>query len=456
MKLWGGRFTEQVDPLLSKFSNSIHFDIRLADYDITGSKAFAKALKSAGIYNDDELNAVLLALDEISSEIKSGQLDFSNDEDIHSAIERLLTEKTGEAGAKLHSGRSRNDQVATDFRMFVMAEIEETKGLVSRLQESLLLQAEEYSDYIMPGYTHLQRAQPVLLGHHLMAYFWMLERDKQRLSNCQASTSVLSLGSAALAGTSIPLDRSFLAKELGFRIVGQNSMDMSASRDFAIEFTSSLAIIQMHLSRLSEEMIFWTSTEFGYAELPDNLATGSSMMPQKKNPDVAELVRGKFGRVQGSLVGLLSTMKALPLCYNRDMQEDKEAVFDAVDTVKASVHIMALAITGLTFNKQVLARAANDWQLLMTDLMELLVLEGIPLRTAHEHVGKLVQFCTSNNRPPESLSNEELATFSDKLNKDIINKLTLDSSISAKKTDGSTSYSSLNTQIKAAKDLLRT
>lgn len=455
MKLWGGRFADQADPLLIKFSNSIHFDRKLAEYDIKGSMAYAKALNQVGIYSDKELSQVLLALEEILKDIKADKADISNDEDVHTAIERLLTERTGEKGAKLHSGRSRNDQVATDFRLYVMAEIDNTRALISRLQESLIFQAENNREYIMPGYTHLQRAQPVLLGHHLMAYFWMLQRDKDRLSNCYSSTSVLPLGSAALSGTSIPLNRGFLANELGFRIVGENSMDMTASRDFAIEFLSCLTIIQMHLSRLAEELILWTSAEFAYAELPDNLATGSSMMPQKKNPDIAELVRGKFGRVQGSLVGLLSTMKALPLCYNRDMQEDKEGIFDAVDTVQSSVHIMALAIMGVSFNKETMSQAASDWKLTVTDLMEQLVAKGEPLRSAHEQIGKLVSHCISQNKTPFELTDSELQSFNNKLTKDMVNELSAEGSVRAKQTEGSTSFQSLDNQLIKAKELLK-
>lgn len=454
VKLWGGRFTEQIDPLVAEFSNSIRFDVRLAKQDLRGSIAYAKALCEAGIYSIEELGMVTKALEEIATEIDGGKADLSKDEDIHSAIERLLTEKTGDAGAKLHSGRSRNDQVVTDLRMYVMEEIENIKNLLSRLQDSLVLRAEEYKEYIIPGYTHLQRAQPVLLGHHLMAYFWMLQRDKNRLFGCYETTSILPLGSGALSGSSIPVNRQFLASELGFRTVGQNSMDMSASRDFAIEMASSLAIIQMHLSRMAEEIILWTSSEFSFAELPDNLATGSSMMPQKKNPDIAELVRGKFGRVQGSLVGLLSTMKALPLCYNRDMQEDKEGLFDSIDTVKSSLHIMSLGILGLQFNKQMLDRSVGDWQLTVTDLMESLVLDGVPLRQAHEKIGKLVRHCISNKISPDSLTDEELKTFSDKLSKSQVIKFTASGSINAKQTDGSTSLKSLDTQLNNAKGLL--
>lgn len=455
MKLWGGRFKQELDDLVEEFTSSLSFDVKLAKYDTKVSAAYAKALAKAGIYDDGELKKVSAELQKIASEIETDKFELkSSDEDIHSAIERVLTERLGEVGSKLHSGRSRNDQIATDMRMFVMDEIHQMRDAISRLQESLILKAEEYQDYTMPGYTHLQRAQPVAVAHHLMAYFWMFERDKARLLACFRTASVLPLGSGALAGTAIPVDRELLAKELGFLSVGQNSMDMCSSRDFVLEMLSCLTITQMHLSRIAEEIILWMSSEFGFAQLPDRLATGSSMMPHKKNPDIAELIRGKFGRVQGSLVALLTTMKGLPLAYNRDMQEDKEGLFDAVQTVKSSLQIMAIVIAELVFNKDKLAEAASDWQIYVTDLMEKLVKEGEPLRKAHEQIGKLVQYCLDKNKTVHQLSQKELSGFNEKLDIEWIKQLNAKNSISSKLTEGSTSPLSVKQQMDTARKIL--
>jgi len=348
-KPWTGRFTEETHKIVEDFTCSVNFDKRLYKEDIAGSKAHALMLAKQGILTGDEANIIIQNLDEIQKEIESGEFDWREDlEDVHMNIEYALTEKIGAIGKKLHTARSRNDQVATDFRLFISGEINKIDILLNALQVSFVRSAEKYSNLIIPGYTHLQRAQPVLWAHHMLAYFEMLKRDSERLADVQKRVNVSPLGSCALGGTSFPIDREYSATLLGFRDICNNSIDGVSDRDFVIEFLGSLSIIMVHLSRLSEELILWSSSEFSFIDLPDSVCTGSSIMPQKKNPDVPELVRGKTGRVIGHLMAMFTTVKGLPLSYNRDMQEDKEAVFDSVDTVKKSLEVMAIVIEQMT------------------------------------------------------------------------------------------------------------
>lgn len=456
MKLWGGRFKQKIHPKIEEFTKSIGFDFRLASADIQVNKAQAKALLKAGLITEDESKKLLDALDGIQDEIKNGNFKIEdNDEDIHSAIERILTSKLGDLGAKIHSGRSRNDQVSADMRIFMKEQGKEILTMIEENQTVLVEQAEEYIETIMPGYTHLQHAQPVLLSHHLMAYFWMFERDKGRIQDCLKRIDVLPLGSAALAGTSIKLDQELLASELGFDFITDNSVDAVSDRDFIVEFLASLAIIQTHLSRLAEEIILWTSLEFSFAELPDSLSTGSSIMPHKKNPDILELIRGKTGRVYGNLISILTTLKGLPLSYNRDLQEDKEVSFDGIDTVKDCLGIMALALEHIQFNQNNMKQASNNWQLLATDIMEHLVSNGEPLRNAHKIVGEIVLYCLENNKSFNDLSSDELSTFSNYLTPNAIKQLDAKKSVESKTTKGSTSTQSVKSQIQKAKQILR-
>lgn len=457
MKLWGGRFKQKTDPKIEEFTKSIDFDYRLAFVDIDVNKAQAKALLKAGLISKEESEQLLSVLDKIEEQIDNDTFEVKdNDEDIHSAIERSITESLGDTGAKIHSGRSRNDQVNTDLRLFIKDEIDETVDLIIALQTSLIEKSEQQIDQLMPGYTHLQRAQPVMLSHHLMAYFWMLERDKNRLEDCLKRVDVLPLGSAALAGTTLEIDQVLLADELGFSKITDNSLDSVSDRDFVIEFLSCLAITQTHLSRLAEEIILWTSSEFSFAMLPDSLATGSSMMPHKKNPDPAELIRGKTGRVYGSLVSILTTMKGLPLSYNRDLQEDKEVLFDATDTVQDCLDVMSLIIEQIGFNNESMSASVSDWPLFTTDLMEYLVSSGEPIRHAHSIMGQVVAYCMEQDKSLNELTDAELGNFSDKLNSKALEICSPAHSVNLKKSTGSTSKNSVIYQINKAKNLLRT
>jgi len=389
--MWKGRFKESTSDLLRNYGESVSFDWRLYRHDIRGSLAHAGALARAGILTGEELGQIESGLASIRCDIDSG--DFAFDpalEDVHMNIEAELTRRIGAAGAKLHTGRSRNDQVATDLRLYLRDEIDGILDLGRRFQSALVALGERNLDVVIPGYTHLQRAQPVLFAHHLLAYVEMLDRDCGRLRDARARLNVLPLGSGAIAGSTIVLDREAMARELGFDSVSANSMDAVSDRDFGCELLSALAILGMHLSRLSEDVILWSSAEFGFIRLSDRHTTGSSLMPQKKNPDIAELTRGKTGRLYGNLVSLLTTMKGLPMTYNRDMQEDKEAIFDSVDTVRQALAIFAEMMAAAEVDRAVAAAAAADPNLLATDLADFLVLEGVPFRQAHEIVGRLV------------------------------------------------------------------
>ncbi|HOJ81451.1 MAG TPA: argininosuccinate lyase, partial [Clostridiales bacterium] len=394
MKLWGGRFTANTDKAVDDFHSSIRFDSRMYRQDIAGSIAHAEMLGKVGVISAEEAELICSTLREILSDIENGKVHFETEaEDIHMNIEKILIERIGDTGKKLHTGRSRNDQVALDLRMYLKDEVRAIRSMLLELLSVLLDISEKNTDTIMPGYTHLQRAQPITLAHHMMAYFQMFRRDTGRLEDCYARMDVMPLGSGALAGTTYPLDRNFVAEKLGFTAITENSLDGVSDRDFVIELASCLSITMMHLSRFCEELILWSSAEFSFIEMDDAYSTGSSIMPQKKNPDVAELIRGKTGRVYGSLIALLTMMKSLPLAYNKDMQEDKEAIFDAVDTVKACLPVFTKMLSTLKIKREAMYRAACGGFTNATDLADYLVKKGIPFRSAHEIVGKMVLYC---------------------------------------------------------------
>lgn len=455
-KPWGGRFKEGTAKTLEKFSQSVSFDSRLWKEDIEGSRAHARMLHKQGIINEKELKQILKGLSEIEKEIKEGKFQFREElEDVHMNIERALIEKIGSAGAKLHTARSRNDQVATDLRLYLRAKVQELIEQLTELEKNFLTLAEKHIDTIMPGYTHLQKAQPVLLSHHLLAYAWMFERDRQRLIETLKRINLSPLGACAIAGTSLPIDREFTAKELGFDGVIPNSMDAVSDRDFVLDVLYCGAVIMMHLSRLAEEIVLWATDEFKFIELPDRFSTGSSMMPQKKNPDPAELIRGKTGRVYGNLISLLTTMKGLPLTYNRDMQEDKEPVFDTVDTVSMSLKIVNEMLPEIKFNNEVMREASQKGYTTATDFAEYLVKKGIPFRNAHEITGKIVLYCIEKGKSLADLSIKEFKKFSDKIDRDVYEILTPEGSIDAKISYGSTSKKSVKEQIKLLRKKLK-
>src|SRR3990170_382346 len=438
-KAWSGRFREKTDKLVEEMNASIGFDKRLFRHDIKGSIAHAQVLVRAGILKKNEAARIIRGLKEVEKEIAAGKLRLTVDfEDIHMAIESRLTAKIGHLGGKLHTGRSRNDQVALDIRLYLKDEISEITGLLHAFRKALVEVAEANLDCIMPGYTHLQRAQPVLLAHHLLAYYEMLQRDAERLRDARNRVNRMPLGSGALAGTNYPINRELIAEYLDFPIVTKNSLDSVSDRDFVIESLAAFALIMMHLSRFAEELILWSTSEFGFIELPDGFCTGSSMMPQKKNPDVPELIRGKTGRVYGSLVALLTTVKALPLAYNKDLQEDKEPLFDAVDTVKACLSITAEMIPGIRVKADAMAAAASDSFLLATEIADDLVLKGLPFREAHEVVGKLVRHCLESKKPLTGLSPQEYQRFSPLLDPEAVAKLSAKSAIARKSQIGGT------------------
>ncbi|MEJ5228056.1 argininosuccinate lyase [Thermodesulfovibrio sp.] len=455
-KPWGGRFKEGTAKTLEEFSQSISFDKRLWQEDIEGSRAHAKMLCKQGIITEEELKQILKGLSEIEKEIKEGKFQFKEElEDIHMNIEKALIEKAGSAGAKLHTARSRNDQVATDLRLYLRKKVNELIGLTVDLEKTLVTLAEKNIDTIMSGYTHLQKAQPVLLSHHLLAYAWMLERDRERLKDALKRLNLCPLGAGALAGSSLPIDRHFTAKELGFEEPIQNSMDAVSDRDFVLDVLYCGAMLMMHLSRLAEEIILWATDEFRFIELPDRFSTGSSMMPQKKNPDPAELIRGKTGRVYGNLLSMLTTMKGLPLTYNRDMQEDKEPVFDTIDTVSMSLRVITEMLPEIKFNKERMKEACGSGYTTATDIAEYLVKKGVPFRNAHEITGKIVLYCIEKGKNLNELSIKELKKFSPKIEKDLYAILTPEGSIEAKSSYGSTSKKSVKEQIRMLRKRLK-
>ncbi len=448
-KLWGGRFGAQTAGSVEAFTSSIDVDWRLYRHDIAGSIAHAKMLARRGIITVREGRKIVRGLKLIQREIERGNFPFSRaDEDIHMNIERRLIQKIGAAGKKLHTARSRNDQVALDMRLYLREEIQIVLGLLDVMKLELARTAKRHLKVIMPGYTHLQRAQPVLFSHHLLAYVDMFDRDGERLKSCLERVNVLPLGSGALAGTSFPIDRAYVAKLLEFPRISKNSIDAVSDRDFVLEFLSASAILFVHLSRLAEEIILWSSQEFGFIELPDAYCTGSSMMPQKKNPDVPELVRGKAGRLFGHLQALLTVMKGLPLAYNRDLQEDKLPLFDTVDTVKACLEIMRGLVRKMKVRKEKMLAAAQDGFLNATDLADYLVKRGVSFRSAHALVGNLVRHCLNRGRKIEELSLGELKRFSSKIERDVYRYLAVESVVRRRRTAGGTAWVNVRRRLK--------
>jgi len=436
-KLWGGRFQKETDRLVEDFQSSISFDRRLYKYDIKGSIAHARMLGKTGIITSEESQSIVRGLEEVLADIEAGRAEFSvGAEDIHMNVEQLLTAKVGEVGKKLHTARSRNDQVALDIRMYIKDEIDQVITMLRQLQTSLLNLAEKHLDTVMPGYTHLQRAQPVTLAHHLLAYYQMFMRDEDRLADCRRRTDVMPLGSGALAGTTFPLDRVYVAEQLGFSDITANSLDAVSDRDFAVEFTAAASLIMVHLSRFCEEIILWSSAEFDFIELDDSYSTGSSMMPQKKNPDVAELIRGKSGRVFGDLQALLTMLKGLPLAYNKDMQEDKEALFDAVDTVKKCLLVFKPMLETMRVKKDNMAAAARGGFTNATDLADYLVRRGVPFRKAHEVAGKVVFYCLEQGMTLDQLSLEEYKRFSPLVEEDVYEAISIIRCVEARQVSG--------------------
>ena len=455
-KLWSGRFSEPVSELVKRYTASVAFDRRLAAHDIRGSLAHARMLRAAGILSRGDLRAIERGLSRIEKEIEAGRFRWSLDaEDVHLNIERRLIDIVGNAGKRLHTARSRNDQVATDLRLWLRDAIDEIARLVLNAQKALLDQAEKHADTVMPGFTHLQVAQPVTFGHHLLAYFEMLERDRARLADCRARTNRLPLGAAALAGTSFPIDRARVARELGFEGVSENSLDAVSDRDFAIEFCACAALGMVHLSRLSEELILWTSPRFGFVTLPDRFCTGSSIMPQKKNPDVAELARGKAGRVTGDLVALLTLMKGQALAYNKDNQEDKESLFDAVDTWRDTLAVFAEMIPGIVVNEAAMRAAAQEGFATATDFADYLVKRGLAFRDAHEAAARAVRHAEDSRRTLEQLPLAELKRFSAKVDRDVYRVLTLEGSVASRSHAGGTAPARVRAAIRRARAALK-
>ena len=448
MKLWKGRFSKAATSSADEFNASIEFDQRLYKDDIKGSIAHATMLGRQGIIPQVDAELIVKTLKEIEADIDAGKVEVTiESEDIHMNIETILTERIGEAGKKLHTARSRNDQVAVDIRLYLKDEIAEIEKLLSALMDTLVTLAEKHQDTVMPGYTHLQRAQPVTLAYHLLAYYQMFKRDSSRFADCLDRMDYLPLGSGALAGTTYDTDREFLASELGFKGVCPNAMDAVADRDFAVEFISCCSITMMHLSRFCEELILWSSVEFSFVEIDDAYSTGSSIMPQKKNPDMAELIRGKTGRVYGDLMSLLTIIKGLPLAYNKDLQEDKLPVFDAGDTLKASVNIFTEMIATMKVKEENMERAAKYGYMNATDAADYLVTKGIPFRDCHEIIGRIVLYCINKGIAIEEMSMEEFKSFSDQFDMDIYDKIAIRSCIKAKRSQGSTSFDSVKQQL---------
>ena len=450
------RFQKGTNKTAQDYLASIPFDQRLYRQDIEGSIAHARMLAKQGIIADKDAEAIIAGLNSIRNEIEQGKFHFKTKlEDIHMNIEARLFEKIGDVAGKLHTARSRNDQVALDMRLFLKEEIPKTMDNIKALQSSLVELAEANKDVIIPGYTHLQQAQPVLLAHHLLAYFEMFQRDKQRFSDCLKRTDVLPSGSGALAGVAYPVDRQFMAQELGFSEISNNSVDAVSDRDFVVEYQAASALAMMHISRLAEEIVLWSSSEFGFIEIGEDFTTGSSIMPQKKNPDVAELARGKTGRIYGNLMSLLTTMKALPLAYDRDMQEDKQGLFDTLDTLHSTLEVFAEMIKTLKVNPQRISNAINEDYILATDLADYLVKKGMPFRQAHNTMSKLGKYAVANRKSFRELSLSEYRDFSPLFDKDVYN-ITLESSIAARDVVGGTAPNQVEAALRKAKKSLRT
>ncbi|MED4202542.1 argininosuccinate lyase [Neobacillus mesonae] len=454
-KLWGGRFTKETNKLVEEFTASISFDQKLAKEDIAGSLAHVQMLGECGIIPKDDAETIKHGLLKIREKVNRNEVEFLvEDEDIHMNIEKLLIEQIGPVGGKLHTGRSRNDQVATDMHLYLRTKTTELIKLVEDVQQSIIKQAKENIETLIPGYTHLQRAQPVSFAHHLMAYFWMFERDKERLIDSLKRINWLPLGSGALAGTTFPINREKVAELLGFQTIYPNSIDAVSDRDFILEFLSIGSIIMTHISRLSEEMVLWSSQEFQFIELDDSFCTGSSIMPQKKNPDVPELLRGKTGRAYGNLIGLLTVLKGLPLAYNKDLQEDKEGMFDTAETLEGSLKLLAPMIETMTVNKDVMRKAINNDFSNATDIADYLVRKGLPFREAHEVIGKIVLYSIQSNKFLLDLSMEEYKQFSDLFEDDIYEVLAPEHVVAVRNSFGGTSPEQVKQQIKLAEGKL--
>ncbi len=447
-KLWGGRFSKATDGLVDDFNSSIRFDARMYAQDIAGSQAHAEMLGRQGIIPKADADLIVKTLGEIKEDIEKGHVEFLIDaEDIHMNIETILISRIGDVGKKLHTGRSRNDQVALDIRMYLREEIDEISAMIKDLRLVILDLAKKNLDTIMPGYTHLQKAQPITLAHHVMAYYEMFLRDGQRLADCRKRLNIMPLGSGALAGTTYPLDREFVAKKLGFDDITQNSLDGVSDRDFVCELAFDLSAVMMHLSRFSEELVLWSSHEFSFIELDDAYSTGSSIMPQKKNPDVAELARGKTGRVYGSLMGLLTMMKGLPLAYNKDTQEDKEQIFDAVDTVKMCLPVFGKMLATMRVRRDKMLQGAKGGFTNATDVADYLVRKGLPFRDAHGVVGRMVAYCIEKDTVIEALSMEEMKSFSELITEDIYDAISLETCVNQRKLTGGPAMETMRTII---------
>ena len=454
-QLWGGRFTKETDRNVYLFNASVSFDKRLYSQDIEGSIAHAVMLEKQGILTAEEKDAIVKGLSSIREQIEDGSLVITDEyEDIHSFVESTLTAMIGDAGKKLHTGRSRNDQVALDMKMYVKSEIVETEALLREFQKVLLRIMEENIETYMPGFTHLQKAQPVTLAHHMGAYFEMFKRDRSRLNDIYKRMNTCPLGAGALAGTTYPLDRGYSASLLGFESPTQNSMDSVSDRDYIIEYLSALSVIMMHLSRFSEEIIIWNSNEYGFVEIDDAFSTGSSIMPQKKNPDIAELVRGKTGRVYGALMGMLTTMKGLPLAYNKDMQEDKEGCFDATDTTKECLTMFMQMMDSMKFRKEVMERSATKGFTNATDAADYLVKRGVPFRDAHGIIGRLVLECIEKGKSIDEMSLEELKNISDVFDADIYDAVSLKTCVEKRLTVGAPGIAAMRNVIEDYKRYL--
>lgn len=455
-KLWGGRFTEPTDAFVEKFTASVDFDQRMAMQDIAGSRVHARMLTKVGVLTQQDCDDILRGLDEVEEDINSGNFTWSVAlEDVHMNIEAALTAKIGDAGKRLHTGRSRNDQVATDIRLYLREQIAFIVAEIRRLQSGLLDVAEREFDTIMPGFTHLQVAQPITFGHHMMAWFEMLERDASRMIDCATRMNQLPLGAAALAGTSYPIDRHYSAEQLGFEQPTRNSLDSVSDRDFAIEFCAASALMMTHLSRFSEELVLWSSAQFDFIDLPDRFCTGSSIMPQKKNPDVPELVRGKVGRVNGHLICLLTLMKSQPLAYNKDNQEDKEPLFDTIDTVQGSLRAFADMMPAIGCKKENMYNAAKQGFSTATDLADYLVRKGLAFRDAHEVVGKAVALGVETSKDLSEMSLQELQNFSDMITDDVFDVLTLEGSVAARDHIGGTAPNQVKKAVVTGRELIK-
>ena len=455
MKLWGGRFTKETNKLVENFNESLSFDHRFYKQDIRGSIAHVKMLAKQNILTDNERDKIIEGLDAIEADIDSGKLKFDDgSEDIHSFVEAHLIERIGDTGKKLHTGRSRNDQVALDMKLYVRDEIDELKDLIYELLSEVLNIMEENTTTYMPGFTHLQKAQPTTLAHHFGAYFEMFIRDYDRLVSTRKRMNLSPLGSGAFAGTTYDLDRDYVASLLDFDTATRNSMDSVSDRDYLLELLSDLAIISMHLSRLSEEIIIWNTDEYRFVEMDDTYSTGSSIMPQKKNPDIAELIRGKSGRVYGSLISLLTTMKGLPLAYNKDMQEDKEMSFDAIDTVKSLIKLMSGMLSSMKFNNERMAKSARGGFTNATDAADYLVKKNVPFRDAHEIVGRLVLYGIENNKALDDFTLEEFQNISEVFDNDIYDAISLKTCVEKRNTKGAPGLKAINDEIEASRKLL--